>query len=233
MITLPTTPTAPSMVNPKVLVLYGAPKVGKSTILADLPNNLIIDLEDGTDYISSLRVKVHNTDELREVAAELLKAKSTKGTYPYEYVSIDTVTALEDWAEKVATENYKKSPVGKTFTGDSVLTLPNGGGYLWLRLAMAELVGLFSHCTKYLILTGHLRDKVLDKAGVEVATKDIELTGKIRNIMCSRADAIGYLYRKDNKLMISFQTAEGVLCGGRCEHLKGKIMEFNWSTIYV
>lgn len=32
--------------NPRYLVLYGKPKTGKTTIVAAIPNNLIIDLED-------------------------------------------------------------------------------------------------------------------------------------------------------------------------------------------
>lgn len=226
---LPTTPTKPTAVNPRTLVIYGPPKVGKTTALAQLPNCLIVDLEDGTDYVEAMSVKVHTIQELRELASALLQKQPR-----YEFIAIDTVSKLEDWAEELATQNYKNSTIGKSFDGTSVLQLPKGAGYLWLRLAFAELVGLFSHCCgKGLILVGHIRDKDLDKPGIEVSAKDIDLTGKIRNIICSQADSVGYVYRKDNKMMISFVTSETVNCGSRCEHIKGKNMELDWTKIYI
>jgi hypothetical protein len=125
------------------------------------------------------------------------------------------------------------SAVGKNFLGSSVLTLPNGNGYLWLRLAFKELLGLFSGVTGTLILVAHLREKVLGTAGKEVASKDIELTGKIRTIVCSLADTVGYVYRGDSGIMVNFQGKEDVVCGSRCEHLKGQNMPLDWSKIFI
>jgi hypothetical protein len=143
---------------------------------------------------------------------------------------------MEDWAELQGTNRYKANPTGKNFTGNSVLELPHGHGYLWLRLAFQELLGMFSGTTSRLILVCHLRDKFLDKGGSEVAVKDLELTGKIRNITASKADAIGYMFRDVSKnqgrLMVSFQTFEQVSCGSRCDHLKGQAFEFDWKKIY-
>lgn len=233
---LPKTKTPPTTVDPKVLILYGAPKVGKTTELAKLPDNLIVDLEDGTDYIESLHVKAHNMSELEAIAQRLREELVKLGKPAYSFVSIDTVSAMEDWAELRGTERYKANPTGKNFKGTSVLELPHGHGYLWLRLAFQELLGMFSGTTKRLILVCHLRDKFLDKGGQEVAVKDLELTGKIRNITASKADAIGYMFRDATKnngaLMVSFQTLEQVSCGARCEHLKGQVFPFDWTKIY-
>jgi AAA domain len=229
---LPTQPLAPVSKDPKVLMLYGAQKVGKTKTLSELSGNLIVDLEDGTDYLTALKVKAHNMDELEAIAQELRKEP---GKYPF--VSIDTVSAMEDWAELRGTDRYKANPTGKNFKGSSVLELPHGHGYLWLRLAFQELLGMFSGTTKRLILVCHLRDKFIDKGGQEVSVKDLELTGKIRNITASRADAIGYMFRdirqNNGQLMVSFQTLEQVACGSRCDHLKGQVFPFDWNKIYT
>lgn len=206
-------------------------------MLSLLPDNLIVDLEDGTDYISSLHLKAHNMSELEAIAQRLREELVKTGQPPYRFVSIDTVSAMEDWAEIRGTERYKANSTGKNFKGTSVLELPHGHGYLWLRLAFQELLGLFSGTTKRLILVCHLRDKFLDKGGQEVAVKDLELTGKIRNITASKADAIGYMFRDATRnqgaLMVSFQTLEQVACGSRCEHLKGQVFPFDWKKIYT
>ena len=50
----------------------------------------------------------------------------------------------------------------------------------------------------------------------------IDLTGKIKSIVCANADSIGYLYRKNNQCIITFKTNDEVVCGSRCEHLKNQ-----------
>ncbi len=69
--------------------------------------------------------------------------------------------------------------------------------------------------------------------GKEVAVKDLDLTGKIKQITCANADAVGYLYREDEKTMISFDSLDDITAGSRCEHLKGKTMPLDWSNIFI
>ena len=84
-----------------------------------------------------------------------------------------------------------------------------------------------------MILVGHLKDKLLDKKGKEVSVKDLDLTGKIKQITCANADAIGYIYREDEKTMISFDSKEDVTAGSRCAHLKGKTMPLEWDKVFI
>lgn len=243
---LPTTRQPILETNPKVLILYGAPKVGKTEVLSMLDRCFIIDLEDGTDYVEALKQKVNNITELSQVFDLVYKMPSPK---PYKYLAIDTADKMEEWCEVVATAKYKNSVLGKTFTGQSVLELPKGAGYLWLRMefnrffAMAQQTGV-----KYIIFICHIRDKALvagDKTlqtdgtfktvvDNEVSAKDLDLTGKVKSIACSKADAIGHMYRdKTGVLCVSFQGSESVNCGSRCSHLKGKDMKFDWKQIYL
>ena len=48
----------------------------------------------------------------------------------------------------------------------------------------------------------------------------------------SGADAIGYVYRNEDELMVSFKANEAIEAGSRCSHLKGKEMKFEWKNIY-
>lgn len=230
-IQLPTTKSKPSIINPRVLVLYGPPKVGKSTVLAQLENCLILDFEEGTDFLEALRIKITSLKQLAEVTAAIREAGR-----PYKYLAMDTVTEIESWCEELATATYKASVIGKTFEGKSVLELPKGGGYLYLRQAFAEVTQMVASVAQNVILVGHLREKFLEKDSQEASAKDLDLTGKIRNIVCSRADAVGYLFRRKGQntpLEVSFQTVDEVNCGSRCEHLKGKTFPFDWSKIYL
>ena len=50
--------------SPKNMVIYGPPKIGKTTALAKLDNCLILDLEDGSDMVDALKIKATNLNEL-------------------------------------------------------------------------------------------------------------------------------------------------------------------------
>lgn len=70
-----------------------------------MPNNLIIDLESGSDYVSGYIVKANNYVDLFNVA----KALKTE-EHNFKFVTLDTVTALEDIALELACKRYKESP---------------------------------------------------------------------------------------------------------------------------
>jgi len=229
---LPKTVVKASRKSPKNMVIYGPPKIGKTTMLSKLDNCLIIDLEDGSDMVDALKVKVNNLDMLAVIGKEIIKEKK-----PYKYVAIDTISKLEEWCEVEGKRIYMKTPMGKNFEqknpGASVLSLPNGAGYLYLRIAFKQWIDRLNLLADHVILVGHLKDKMLEKKGKEVAVKDLDLTGKIKQITCANADAIGYIYREDETTMISFNSLDDTVAGSRCDHLKGQTMPFEWNKIFI
>jgi hypothetical protein len=241
-IILPKTPTIPTSLNPRILVLYGPPKCGKTTIVSKLPGHLLVDTEEGSDYVEAVKLKPKTIAEYREICNEVLRQGK-----PYKYGVLDTIDQLEVWSENEATIAYKSSPVGKSFTGDSVLELPMGAGYLWLRNTFMDHLKKFIIAFEKVIFISHVRDSQLAGktssgqptqgmlgANGEVMAKSLDLTGKIRNMVCARADAIGYMIREaSGKLTITFKTHELVNCGSRCPHLAGQNIEFtSWDQIY-
>lgn len=105
--------------------------------------------------------------------------------------------------------------------------------YLWLRLAFAKLQEYIEGLADEVIYIGHVKDKLVEKEGKEVASKALDLTGKVGSIACSKVDAVGYLYRKNNEVWVTFKSSEEIVCGSRCEHLKGQEFPFEWKKIYV
>jgi AAA domain len=233
---LPTSRTPAERRDPRFILIYGPPKIGKTTILSQLEDNLIIDTESGTDFLEALKLKTSNEHEFRETCSKI----ASKQPRPYRHVSIDTIDVLEDWAEELATIQYKSSNMGKNFTDDTVLKLPNGAGYLWLRDAFKELLQLTMPLARSVIYTGHVRDKFIgETSSTQVSTKELDLTGKVRKIICSSVDVIGYLSRdKNGNFGINFQSSEAITCGSRCDHLKGQAFwfegsKFDWKKIFI
>jgi len=189
-IVLPTKKVAAERVNPKRLIIYSKPKTGKTTAFAGLENNLLIDLENGADYVEALKVKITSLQELLETGKAIKEAGK-----PYKYVTIDTVTALEDMVMPLAIKLYRATSMGKNYDGDNVLSLPNGAGYLYLRQAFFQVLDFIDTLAPHIILSGHIKDKQVDDKGEMVLAANIDLTGKIKSLICANADAIGYMYQ--------------------------------------
>lgn len=237
-IILPTTKVKAERVNPKRIVIYSKPKTGKTTAFAGLDNNLILDLENGTEYVDALKVKIGSLQELLDVGKAVKEAGK-----PYQFVTVDTVTALEEMIMPLAIKLYRQTPMGKNFDGDTVTTLPNGAGYLYIRQAFFQVLDFIDTLAPTIILSGHIKDKQVDDKGELVMSANIDLTGKIRSLICANADAIGYMYRKGNKTILSFKTNEEVTCGARPEHLRNEeivvsemvdnVLTTSWDKVFI
>jgi hypothetical protein len=58
--------------------------------------------------------------------------------------------------------------------------------------------------------------------GLKIDLKIGYCKGKLGDIICGEADAIGYVYRKKNETIISFEGGEGTVREARANHLRGK-----------
>lgn len=213
---LPSKKIKATLTDPGKLIIYSKPKTGKTSLLAELEDNLIIDLENGTQYYDSMKVNINSVQELMD----LIKAIIAAGK-PYKYITLDTLTKLEDLALPYALTLYKQTPMGKSFTGQNVLDLPNGAGYKYLRDAMTNLLNALYKCSDRVILLGHLKTTNIERNGKEVSAKELDLTGKIKSMVSADVDAIGLLYRgENNQNILSFKTTDDVICGARPTHLK-------------
>ena len=241
-IILPTKRSEATSYNPRLLVLFGLPKSGKSTCVASLENNLIIDLEDGYRSLSVMRVIAEDIYDIFAVKTALEKKKKELGHNQYRFITIDNATRLEEFALPYAAALYRKTSMGQNWgylrdkdnnyikkdgknvpdPKADVRLLPNGSGYLYLRNALKEVVHMFQPYCETLILVCHVKDKQIQMNGVESTKLIVDLAGKTGDIICGEADAVGYVYREGNKTFISFEGGAGDIREARPLHLRGK-----------
>lgn len=241
-IVLPTERQKAQNYNPRLLVIYGRPKSGKSSVMASLDNNLIIDLEDGYRALSVMRVKAESAQELFYIKAALEKKIKEDGKFPYRFITIDNATRLEEMSLPYAAALYRKTPMGANWgymkdkngviirkegkpVPDSkadVRQLPNGAGYLYLREALKEMVHMFQPLCESLILVCHVKDRQIKEKDVETTELSVDLAGKLADIICGEADGVGYLYREGNKTILSFIGGDDTIKEARPLHLRGK-----------
>lgn len=214
-IVLPFENITPENHDPKNLILFGSPKIGKTTIVSQLQNCLILDFENGSDYVSALKLKVTNLQELKDICLAIKKAGN-----PYTFIAMDTITALEDFAKPLALALFKASPAGSKSDIDDVLKAGMGLGYGYLREAIEKIISMVQSVCKHIILVGHVKDTSIGNDDDGATIKDLDLVGKTKRILSAKSDAIGYVYRdKDSNLCINFGSNGEVACGARPEHL--------------
>lgn len=96
---LPTEIIKAATKSPKKLLLYSPPKCGKTTAVSMLEKSLLIDIENGSDFVDAVKVSVNSLQELNDLLEAVIKAGK-----PYRYGIVDTTTKLEDMVLPKAAE---------------------------------------------------------------------------------------------------------------------------------
>ena len=206
--------------NPKSLLLYGAPKVGKTTALSQLKDCLIIDTEGGANMIEGYVESVENREELIKLLQE-----ASEG-HDYKYVALDTIDKIATWAEKAVCAEENVS---------AIQDLSFGKGFAMVREKVLNTVKALKDIFPHVIVVGHRKwaRAIVDSKAI-VEPESLDLTGKLKNMLMADSDAIGYVHRDDetDKLMVSFKANESLEAGSRSPHLRGKVIELKWNLIY-
>ena len=243
MVTLPTSKVPATSTNPHFMILYGRPKAGKTSALAQLDNNLIVDLEGGSTFIDAMAVQARSVNELGEIA-QAIRAKNTEvGHNFYKHITIDNATRLEEICLPYAAILYRQTPMGKNWKGTDVRLLPNGSGYMYIRQAVRKVIDMFKDLCNEFILVGHVKDVQIEQNGEELSEMALDLVGKLSSIICGEADAVGYVYRKGNETHISFKGGDGTIKEARAPDVRGQEMSIGtgeeggtistyWNKIY-
>jgi hypothetical protein len=256
---LPTKPHKPE-VNANTMILFGKEKCGKTTAISQLEDCLIIDTELGSRKVESLSIMapqdrgpVGKMQWLKKLAEKLVESGKK-----YDYVAIDTLTEVNEWSEWSGTFRYMNSIQGKSFNrvkdergnpirgGEyidpsdddymSVHTLPDGNGYRWSRDEMLQIIDLFNNVAKKCVIyVCHVEDKYVGmKENTEVVVpKQLALTGKLRDILPRKVDAIGYVYNDKGTIKVNFAGTDERSGGSRAKHLQGYNDVLDWKKIFI
>jgi len=206
-------------VNPRTLLLFGPPKVGKTTMLSNLEDCLVIDTEEGSHLLEGFFHEVNSRDELLSFYQE------ASNGHEFQFFALDTIDKLVEWTEKaVCTE----------FAVESIADLPYGKGFGEVRTRVMNNVKKLLTLAPHIIIVGHRKVAAAIDNSNAIEPESLDISGKLKNMIMAHADAIGYMFRdEDDSLMISFKGGKALEAGSRCEHLKGKVIPFDWNTIYI
>lgn len=233
---LPTEPRKAPSVNSKSFIIYGAPKIGKSAIIAGLTTqfakgkSLILSTEpEGYDYLDANVLEVLNPGVFEQALVAIENDKTL------EYIIVDPITSLDDWSEVVGTYMYMQKPQGKRFnvglthkdeSFQTVHEIGEGHGYRYSREVMVSWVDRLKATGKTIILIAHIKDKLMALTPTDtILSYEIDLTGKLKTILPARVSSVAKLVVDGDNRYLSFETKENnSIMGSRPAHLTGKIL---------
>tara|TARA_R100000963_G_C4635461_1_gene99696 strand:+ start:423 stop:1175 length:753 start_codon:yes stop_codon:yes gene_type:complete len=168
-------------------IIYGQPKVGKTTFLADFNNPLFICTEDRHKHLSIFKVPekgaLKSWVEIKE-ALTVVRKSIEKGDFKFKTIVVDTI----DNAYKFCTD-YICAKHNIEHEGD----LGFGKGYGFIR---NEFFNVFSYLCSLgvaVVFISHAEDKTLNDKVVEYVKKMPTLPNTGKKVLGPLVDIIGYI----------------------------------------
>lgn len=179
----------PIAVEQLVVVLYGSPGLGKSTLGFSANNPLLIDFDKGA-YRAAIRgdsVAVDSWTDVTDITAEDLE--------PYNTVVVDTAGRALDFLTMDIIRRHPKKGYG------GALTLQ---GYGLLKSEFTAWLKSLRTIGKDVILIAHSSE---DKNGDDLIER-LDVQGGSKGEIYKSADAMGRLSLKNNKRVLNFSPTE-------------------------
>lgn len=179
MITLPTQKSKPqfSMSNLSML-LYGAPKIGKSTFCSRAEDALFIATEPGLNHLETYNIRVNSWREFLEAMALI-----AKGNHPFKTIVIDTVDKLCDFCEQeLCAQNNVVSLSDFAF----------GKGYALYKTEMSRVFQKVFALNMGVILTSHTQLTDVDTPQGRITRWTPTFPKRIQDVIIPMVDIIGF-----------------------------------------
>ena len=244
---IPTAPIKPTRFQPKSILIYGAPKCGKTAICSKLslqPNSLVLSTDfDGYSSVEAVYEDVSNVVKFEKYLQFLESQKVL-----FDYLIVDNITRLDEFSEIKGTYDYMATNAGKSLnlikddngipTGHKYTHLDKGWttilddqgqyGYRYTRNAMTNWFNRLYNISKHLVLVAHIKEtKIATKQGELIDTATIDLTGKLKTTFASLVDGIAQIKMDGSKRYLGFETKDltdttSIISGCRYSYLAGE-----------
>jgi hypothetical protein len=176
---LPTTPTKPvTELGRQTILLYSAPKVGKSTWCSHAPDAIFFECEPGLNHLEVFKVPTYKWEDFLE-ACKLI----AKGDHNFKTVVIDTI----DNAFKMCSD-YTCNKHGIEYEGD----LGHGKGWALVKNEWHRVLTRLASLPCGLILISHAVDRTVETRTGEYTKTQPSLPDRARQVVLGLVDIILY-----------------------------------------
>ncbi len=178
-VTLPQAKAKPNRdLSSKTILLYGPPKIGKSTLASRFPDALFMECEPGLGELEVFKVPTHNwTDFL--AACKLV----AEGNHKFKTIVVDTIdNAFKSCSEHVCHENNVQ------YEGD----LSHGKGWALVKNEWHRVLTRLASLPYGLVLISHSVDKRMETRTGEVTKTQPSLPDRARAVVLGLVDMVLY-----------------------------------------
>lgn len=186
---LPTERTGPNMAFPEgaTWLVYGPPKVGKTTAACTWPDPLLIECErEGAEWVDAYKLYIQSAEDLRKVWTEIARKVKANEPLPYKTIVLDTIDMISQWIEVEVASQY-----GAKQLGESKVYGADFGSH---RAELIRIIRRFSQLPFDIVLVSHSYGVVGDQ-GAEA--KVLELPKKAGRAVLAEISHIIYLEARE------------------------------------
>jgi hypothetical protein len=178
-IVLPTEASKPvTELGKQTILLYGSPKLGKSSFASKAPGSLFFECEPGLNHLEVFKVPTYSWEAFLE-ACKLV----AKGDHNFKTIVIDTV----DNAFKMCSD-YVCAKHGIEYEGD----MGHGKGWALVKNEWHRVLTRLASLPYGLILISHAVDKTIETRTGEYTKTQPSLPDRARNVVLGLVDIILY-----------------------------------------
>lgn len=160
------------------MVIYGQPKIGKSTFCSRFENALFMATEPGLNYLKTKNVRVNDWSECLELISIL-----EKGNHGYKTLIVDTVDQL--WA--FCTEYVRKSRKVET-----LVDIPYGKGKDLAANAFNDLIARIVRLNMGMVFVSHAQLTDVETVNGKLCKFMPTIPDKARQVILPLVDVIGF-----------------------------------------
>lgn len=210
----------------KFLLVYGLPKVGKTTLLSKLPHSLILAFEAGTNalnnaYVQPIKKWTDAKSVLRELRKEAVQEK-------FHFIGIDTADIAWSLCEKYICQQNQVQNLGD---------IPWGKGYALCKQEFEDYFREIAQLGYGICFVSHSAEKTMkDEKGNDYTSLAPALPSRPYDIVNKMVDIIGYIRAVKNydtgetKTYIFLRGDDRFVAGSRFKYIEPKV-DFTYDAI--
>jgi hypothetical protein len=190
----------------QIILLFGIPKIGKSTFLSKFPSVLFLATEDGLRSLESFQKRIYSWEDYLGTIAEL-----KSGNHEFKTVGIDTTDNLAFFC---------KDYVMRKFHIQHASDLEWGKGWDLLKDEARRGINKLTELGMGIVFVSHSKEQEIKKKGQEPVTKvTYNLPSYFKDYITSLADIILFATFEDGKRVLHTKPSEDYEAGDRTGRL--------------
>lgn len=210
-----------------ITYIYGAPKIGKTSLAAQADDCLLIATERGYNAIPGIIAQdVTCWRDMREVYRELKKPE-VKATF--KTIIVDTIDLAAKYCSKFICSQQDVSELGD---------LPYGKGYNLMRSEFEDVFNSLAQMGYAIIFISHAQDSVFTRENGTEYNKIIPSLSpaKVNALIENMADIYGYAHLRyyedgSSKPVLTLRSVDdSISCGCRFKYIQNEI-NFNYTSL--